>query len=375
MRMDADVDLIRRVLRDEADPSVQVHLNARARLLGAITEGTGAELGSRDKRWRVPRVAVVCAVVAIVAFGIVSRLVPSSTQPTLAEQALQRAAAVVIPPASPQTILHVAATETLSPLARRADATTVASVSEDGWIQQGAPYLERTIVHPAGGPVLEEDSSAQIYNMTSNELYLPTPIPSRSPHYALLPGPTPGSFRLRVKAPHGYITTTVTAAAARSLRNGTAQVDWAVGWNGHVQWILPLVLPSQRQLELQSAQQPSGSSVSFAAELRALLLSGHARVTRTTTTDGKPAIEIASVNPQSGPRTIYFVNPKTYAPIELEWFGYDSPKDVTRLRFTAYQRLSLVGHQHLLRFIVPLTARIDHKRADYWYAAGLPKTF
>jgi hypothetical protein len=39
---------------------------------------------------------------------------------------------------------------------------------------------------------------------------------------------------------------------------------------------------------------------------------------RTTTVDGKPAIEISSVHPQSGPRTNYYLNPTTYAPIELD---------------------------------------------------------
>jgi hypothetical protein len=94
-------------------------------------------------------------------------------------------------------------------------------------------------------------------------------------------------------------------------------------------------------------------------------------VTRATTDAGKPAIEIASVHPESGPRITYYVDPKTYAPIELDIFGYDSPKDVTRVHFTTYQTLSLAGHQRLLRFAVPSSASVDHTPADYWKAAGL----
>jgi hypothetical protein len=63
-------------------------------------------------------------------------------------------------------------------------------------------------------------------------------------------------------------------------------------------------------------------------------------VTRATTADGKPAIEIASV-PQSGPRTTYYVNPPTCAPIEPDTYGYES--DVTRVRFTDYQTLPIAG--------------------------------
>ena len=80
---------------------------------------------------------------------------------------------------------------------------------------------------------------------------------------------------------------------------------------------------------------------------------------RTTTVDGKPAIEISSVHPRSGPRTNDYVNPTTYAPIELDSYGYESPKDVTRVRFSVYQTLPLAGHQRLLRFAAPPNARID----------------
>lgn len=91
--------------------------------------------------------------------------------------------------------------------------------------------------------------------------------------------------------------------------------------------------------------------------------------------DGRPAIEIAYLHPVSGPATIYYVDPSTYAPIELDSYGYDSPKDVTRIRFRAYQVLPLAGHRALLAFAVPQSARVDRSPADYWHAAGLATPF
>jgi hypothetical protein len=136
-------------------------------------------------------------------------------------------------------------------------------------------------------------------------------------------------------------------------------------------------LPTIKQLRRDQGQQPDPSSLSFAAQLHGLLSSGHARVTRTTIDDHQPAIEIASVHPQSGPRTTYYVNPTTYASIELDTYGYgyDSPKDVTRVRFHSYEILPLAGHQSLLRLAVPADARVDPSRADYWKAAGIPQFF
>jgi hypothetical protein len=373
MRIDADLDLIRETLSDERGPSLPAIMEARATLLEAIDAGAGAKPASRRRRPSARRVGLACALAAIAALAIVSRLLPTATQSAWAKQALRRAAAVVIPPPSPRTILHVALTATLSPLAQRASHTTVSSLSEEAWLQQGPPWAARTVVHPAGGPILEENNQAQIYDMTGNELYPGTRAPSGKPRYTLLAGAKPGTFRLRVKLPDGggYTTSTVTAATVRSIRDRSDQVAWAVAWNGHRQRILALVVPSLRQLRQLSAQQPAPTSASFAQELRALLYSGNARVTRATTDAGKPAIEIASVHPESGPRITYYVDPKTYAPIELDIFGYDSPKDVTRVHFTTYQTLSLAGHQRLLRFAVPSSASVDHTPADYWKAAGL----
>ena len=253
-------------------------------------------------------------------------LAQPSGQSAWAKQVIQRAEDVLAPAPAPDTILHVVATQTENPRALR-DGPSVPFLSEEGWLQQGPPWNRHVIVHPAGGPVLEQGSAGQTYNMTSNELYPGPQLPNGKPRYTLLPGAKPGSYRLRVKLPHGgFTTSTITAAEANAIRHGTQTVSWAITWNGRVQQLQPLVTPSSRQLQQTAVQQPNAASSGFAAQLHGLLSSGHARVIRTTTVDGKPAIEISSVHPQVGPRTNYYVNPTTYAPIELDSYGYESPR-------------------------------------------------
>jgi hypothetical protein len=313
------------------------------------------------------RSGVALATLALLAVAVVSSLGSPATPSAWARQVVERAAAVLAPARSPRTILHLVATQTLSPLARKATAGVPASLSEEAWIQQGAPWAERVLIHTPGGPVFEKSATGQIYNTSSHELYRLAPIPSGEPRYTLAAGTKPSTYLLRVKARHGLSTSTITSAEAKLLRNGTDKVTWSETWDGHVQRLEPLVLPAH----MGASTQPNPSSVRFGTQVRALLTSGHARVSRATTADGRPAIEIDSVHPLQGPRTIYYVNPTTYAPIELDTFGFDSPKDVTRIRFSVYQAASLAGHRHLLRFSVPRDARLDRSPADFWHAAGL----
>ena len=318
-------------------------------------------------------------VVAAAAAGVVVFAQPPSGESAWAKETLQRAAAVVIPPGSANTILHVTATETLSPLAQRVAATTVSTLSEQARIQQGSPWGERAIVQVPGGPVLEENSTGQIYNQTTNSVYPAPQLPSGTPHYTLTAtGTGTGSYHLSVTLPRGGVSTqTLDASTAHALQDGTDVVQWSVGWDASTQTQIvgPVVVPSTQEAQQLQAQQPDPVSSSFAAELHGLLDSGHARVTKTTTSDGQPAIEISSVNPQSGPRVNYYVDPHTYAPIELDTFGYDSPDDVTRLHFTTYETLPLAGNEQLLLVTIPPPAQDDHTHADYWNAAGLPKPF
>jgi hypothetical protein len=344
----------------------------------AVTTAATARPSRRPRVRLAARSVLVLVIAAAAVLAVLSRLTPTAAQSAWARQVVARAAAVALAPAhSSRTILHIAVTETLSPQAQRGSATTTAALSEEGWIQQGPPWNQRLLVHPAGGPVYEEGENAgRIYNVTTNEVYPGISTPTGKPKYTLRRGAKPGTYRLRAKLPHGFETSTITAGDAKLVRDGTDQVSWAITWNGHVQRLQALVLPSARSLKSgPSLSLPNPSSLSFARQLRALLFSGHARVSRVTTDDGKPAIEIASVHPLDGPRTIYYVDPTTYAPIELDTYGFDNPKDVTRARFSVYQSLALAGHRNLLRVTIPRSARIDRTPADYWRAAGQPLFF
>lgn len=52
----------------------------------------------------------------------------------------------------------------------------------------------------------------------------------------------------------------------------------------------------------------------------------------------------ASGRPLERGKTNYYVNPQTYAPIERDTFGNDSPNDV-RVHFSTYETLPLAGNQ------------------------------
>lgn len=343
---------------DELENALRRELAAQATSIGPAPRG---------RRRLAVRLGTLLAAVAVAVVAIVSSLASGAGESAWAKQIMQRAAEVLAPPRSPGTILHVVATQTMSPLALK-DGPSVAFLSEEGWLQQGPPWYRRVILHPAGGPVLEQGSAFQTYNVTGNVLY-PGPqlqVPNGKPHYKVLAGAKPGSYRLRVKMPHGVYTSTIDSAEAKSIRDGTQTVSWGITWNGRVQRLQPIVGPSSTEMQRLSSQQPNPSSLGFAAQLHGLLSSGHARVTRATTADGKPALEIASVHPQSGPQTTYYVNPTTYAPIELDRYGFNNPKDVTRVRFSVYETLRLAGHQRLLRFTTAPNVRIDRTPAAYY---------
>jgi hypothetical protein len=381
-------DLDRQLLRDlhprDSDPPTDAIDSARAHAREALlveidratsTAARGGRIGRRRRRMvRSLRGLTAMATIAAAAVAIVWLTQSSSGESAWARQTLQRAADVVIPTGSANTILHIAITQTRSPLAQRRSETTVSALSEQAWIQ-GSYLRERVIVQDRGGPVLEENENGLIYNQTTNTVYATPQFPKGKPHYTLTPTSS-GSYRLSVTIPHGGVDNqTVDARTARALRAGTDVVDWGAMYFDRSTQTTRLgvfVGPSSPQPQQPRTVQPDPASRGFAAELRVLLNSGQARVKRTTTSDGQPAIEISTVHGASEAPTNYYVNPHTYAPIELDTFGYDTPKDVTRVHFTTYETLPLAGHEQLIRVTVPPTAHHDHTPADYWNASGRP---
>jgi hypothetical protein len=284
---------------------------------------------------------------------------------------LRRVAAVAVP-TSPNTILHVAGSETLSPDAQRGSATHVGSLTAEQWVQQGPPWRSVMTLHDAGGSVLRESGDGRVYDTHNHVLYAPTSPPSGHPKYTIKAGAKPGTYTIQFATKHGPVSQPIGSSDVRALRDGNDDTAWADTWNRHQVKLVPIVVPSQTKMAQLSAQQPSGASSSFASELRGLLKSGHARVVRTTTDDGRPAIEISSVHPQSGPQTTYYVDPHSYAPIEVDTYAYHNPADVTRIHFRTYQLLPLKGNQHLLNLSVPKPATVDHNPADAFRHMGLP---
>lgn len=334
----------------------------------------GAPIRRRPGRLTL-KLALVPVAAGLAAFAIVSSLASRAVPSAWASQVLGRAASVLVRSDSPRTILHIALTETLTPLAVKGSASNVAMFTEDGWLQQGPPYRQRVLVRPDEGHVYETGSTPGIYDVTANVLHVGPRFPVGSPRYTVLPGPRAGTFRVRVKLPHGYDTVTESAGTVRALRSGADQLGVAIGWNGHSQQTFPIITPKSRRTESAQQVQPNASSALFATQLRAVLASGHARVTGPTTIDGHSAIEIVAPHPSSGPAMTYYVDPHTYAPVELDIYGFDSVKDLTRIRFRAYQAIPLAGHAKLLRFTLPANARVDRKAADYWRAEAIATAY
>jgi hypothetical protein len=318
----------------------------------------------RPRARRVTGLAVAAAAVAGVAFAIVSGL-SSTTQSAWAQRMIARASAALAPPASSRTILHVAATETLSPKARSDQATTAPSISEQSWIQQGAPWRVRTLIRRAGGPLLLEDGQGLIYNTTEHVLYHEAQVPTRKPHYTLR-RLADGSYRLSAPYHGRTISRTEAPAQIALLRSHRESVTFILAFTKDQQKVEIGLFPTIKSIRKQENADPiaSPTSLKFAATLRALLRSGQATVRRTTAPDGRPAVEF-TVQLKSGPRrTDYYADPRTLAPIEIDDYGWDAG-DVTRLCFSAYEAIPLAGHAKLLETTVPASARRDPNAADY----------
>jgi hypothetical protein len=320
-------------------------------------------IGRAVRRRRGTRLAAGVAsasAVAIVAVFvlIVPHHVGRYAEPRWAGQAIEQAAAVLTP--TPNTVFHVALTGT-----RTKPSGQTVRWSQDNWWQEGPPYGGYSLTR-VDGEVLEErnDGNGGVYDATHNVIYRDRVRPTANARYRLVHGVSPRSLRVRVYLDGQSATIPVTEAQAVALRKGRVHISVGVGFTvkGH-----QVLLPSVGPMKLDpSSSEPEPESLQFAAELRALLATGVAHVRRTTTAQGRPAIEIA----WSKARIVYYVDPSTYAPIELIQHLFDG-QGTSRLRFTAYQTFSLAGHRRLLRIRVPANARIEYSPAMFWHAVSL----
>ena len=286
--------------------------------------------------------------------------------------AIRRAAAYVAPPADAHEIVHVQATITRTPLERGYEGLdrNVASITEDAWFIGGRTPAERAILHPAGGDTYIALNDFRLYDATQHlELRAPASPSSRPLHYRIMPG----RRAIRVELPGGQQTTLpVSSSELGALRSGQDNVKEIVGWNGSVLSRSAIVTPRRVTVGRSATAPPDPTSTGFAAELRVLLNSGTAEVLRTTMKDGRRALQIYTPRPQGSPPVTYYVDPTTYAPIELDIHNALSRLANTVIRFNAYERLPLAGHRDLLRFTPPIRGRITHAATAFFYAMGLP---
>jgi hypothetical protein len=310
-----------------------------------------------------------CAVAGASAAAVVVTGGVSSN--SISDAQVLRAAAIVLPKPSPNTIVHVSVTQTMTPAARHNTVSSAAAtVNTEGWFQQGGQYRSVTReTLPKGTPVWESDT--EIYDPASKRSFVMPSLPGVHPRYTLAKTKG-GSYSLRINSPDGPVQQTLSAAEAQALRTGAAQISWSETWNGRKATLQPLVMRTARSLRASTASQPNDTSLSFAAQLHQLLESGRARVAGRVTIDGRSAIKIEIPGAHGKLWMTYYVDPTTYRPIEYDTYGFGNPKDVTRLVFHAYQLLPIKGNARLLRLPTAAGTIVDRNATAYFQHMPAP---
>ena len=321
----------------------------------------------RRRRLAVRGVLVVAilAAVALAALSIVSR-------PASGASVVRRAAAAIA--RSPGSILHV------DMLGSQTNGDgSVIKWRDESWQQESAPWARRQVETGPDGVVTESgstQSSDEVYDPRTDTIYVSTHSSAAptQPTWKIAPGPTPGTHVLRYAGPivkkagqnavnlHSLV---ITAAQAKALRNGTDVVAFRISKKDGVLTTDVTVMHATARMRAakkaaaRSTPDPDPGSGSFRDQILALLNSGGAHVAGHATIDGQDAIEIDSADGH----TTYFVDPASYAPIELRTRGTDGG---TALRFRTYETLALDGNSGLLSLEAQHpTAKVDRDAADY----------
>jgi hypothetical protein len=150
-------------------------------------------------------------------------------------------------------------------------------------------------------------------------------------------------------------TAVITTKQAKGLRDGTEVIAFEVSVKSKT--ISLTVIPASSVPKPPPASDDSSTadpgSGDFRSQMLALLRSGEANVVGHRTIDGHDTIEIASADGH----TTYYVDPKTYRPVELDTMGTGG---VTTLRFRTYETLDSDANSDLLS----LEARHPDARID-----------
>jgi hypothetical protein len=330
-------------------------------LLGAQPTPPHRRRTPRRRQWALLAGAAACAFATAVA------LLSGGVSGSSAWSAhVLRAAEIALPEPAPNAIVHVSVTQTMTPTARRYAAGSAATVDAAGWFQQGGAsrWVTRETL-PGGHAIWQTDS--RVYDTAAHRVYAAPSIPGGHPDYTLTTTARGGTYVLRIDALRGRtVREVVSAAEAHALRTGVDQISWAIAWDRHRARLTPMVVPSARTVKNAQPPQPNETSLTFAAQLHRLLQSGRARVAGPVAIDGRPAIKIDLPGADSRLWMVYYVDPRTYTPIALDSYGFNSRKDLTRVVFHTYQRMSIKGNARLLRLPVPAGTAVDHSATDYF---------
>jgi len=317
---------------------------------------------SRRRRGVVVRALLAAAVVAALALGALSLVSRQASGATV----IRRAAAAIA--RSPGTILHVE----LAGSQNNPDGSIV-TWRDESWQQESPPYYDRQIETAPDGSVAETAEAKdgeELYDPKTNTIYVSAASAAATPPtFRIERGSRPGTFVLRLhpapKAGAGVVSVRplpLSARQVKALRNGTDVIAWRVSKKSGRMSASVTVIPAPRHIKrpvASSTPDPDPTSAAFRDQILALLSSGGARVVGHRTIDGQDVIEIDSADGH----TTYFVDPGSYAPVELRTRGTGGG---TTLRFPVYEKLGLDGNGGLLSLGAQHpTARVDRDPADY----------
>ena len=267
------------------------------------------DLGGRRRRRRLTRGAVVLAVTAAAALGLLNVL--GTGGPSVVE----RAAAALQP--SDDSIVHYSFDATQ----QNGDGTT-ATWHQETWQLRVAPYTRRQIAVDGTDGVRAESVSSgdtnELYDSSNDTIYIAT---SQELFAARMP-----SITIVSKSKLVTLTGSSRASAVYLVRNDSKHPKVLATRQGAAR--LRHELAREQQRESSGGMLPE----EFRAEILALLDSGQVVVTGHVMVDGRDAIRLESPDGKK----IYIVDASTYAPIE--WTTTGDGGGVT-LRFGAYEEL------------------------------------
>ena len=272
-----------------------------------LEDAVRRDLGSRRRRRHAMRGAVVLAVVAAAALGLLSAF--GTDGPSVVD----RAAAAL--QSSNDSILHYQFDATQ----QNGDGTT-ATWSQETWQLLVPPYTRRQIAIDTDAPRAESVSQGdlnELYDAGSDTIYIATSAQLRA---ARMP-----KIEIVSQSKLEQLTGSSKVSAAYVIRKGDAPPYKVLATEAGARRL-------RRELTRPQGQSSGAVPAEFRSQILALLESGKVHVVGHVEVDGRDAIKLESLDGKK----IYIVDASTYDPIEWTTTGTDG--GVT-LRFSVYEEL------------------------------------